>query len=159
MGVWLDNGGTVANSSTITATAASGIGVDSEYAGTVDNQSGGTISGAVAGVRIADGTGSVTNGGKIFNTAADFGVALQGGGTVANQTGGSITGVNSGVYVGGGNAATNLVTNAGTISGTATDGVGVVLRSGGTVKNENGGTISGATSASLSAAELRRPTW
>lgn len=142
-GVWLVNGGTVTNSSTIIAAAASGIGIDSESAGTIDNQSGGTISGGVAGVRIANGTGSVTNGGEILNTAAGFGVALLGGGGVANQTGGSITGINSGVYVGGGKAATNLVTNAGTITGTATEGVGVILRSGGTVTNESSGSIRG----------------
>lgn len=141
-GVYLVNGGTVTNSSTITATATSGIGVGSEFAGTIDNLSGGTISGAVAGVLIGRGTGSVTNGGEIRATTG-FGVNLMGGGGVSNKSGGTISGVDSGVYVGGGSAATNLATNAGTISGTGTNSTGLNLASGGAVTNQSGGTISG----------------
>jgi hypothetical protein len=143
VGVWLVNGGTITNSSTIAATAAFGIGVGSESGGTVDNQSGGTISGAVAGILIDSGTGSVANQGEILAKTAGFGVNLAGGGGVANQSGGTISGVDSGVYVDGGSAATNLVTNAGKISGTGTNSMGLILASGGTVKNQNNGTISG----------------
>ena len=49
----------------------------------------------------------------------------------------------SGVYVRGGSAATNLATNAGTISGTGTNSSGLNLVSGGAVTNQSGGTISG----------------
>ena len=60
-----------------------------------------------------------------------------------NQSGGSISGANFGVYVGGGSAATNRVTNSGTISGKAANGVGVVLGAGDSVNNQSGGTIMG----------------
>ena len=71
-----------------------------------------------------------------------MGVSLGSGGAVNNQSGGTIGGVNVGIQIIGGSAATNTVTNSGSIN--ATSGVGVDLGSGGMANNQNGGTISGA---------------
>ncbi len=109
------------------------------------NNSGGAITGANFGVYVGGGsaaTNRVTNTGTIGGTGANgVGVSLGSGGAVNNQSGGTIGGVNVGIQIIGGSAATNTVTNSGSIN--ATGGVGVDLRSGGMANNQNGGTIGG----------------
>ncbi len=85
----------------------------------------------------------MTNSGAISGTNHG-GVAFGGGGTVTNQSGGTISGASFGLYVGGGSATTNAVANAGRISASGTNSIGVNLGSGGTLTNQSGGTISGA---------------
>jgi hypothetical protein len=101
------------------------------------------MSGGYLGVSIGGGAGAVTNSGVITGTTHG-GVAFGGGGTVTNQNGGTITGASFGVYIAGGSAAQNEVTNAGRISASGTNSIGVNLGSGGAVTNQSGGTISGA---------------
>jgi hypothetical protein len=76
---------------------------------------------------------TVTNSGNIASASA-VGVDLTAGGTVANS--GSITGASNGVRVQGGAGS---VTNAARIGGAS----GVVLRTGGIVANDAGGSITG----------------
>ena len=112
--------GNVSNAGSISAIGAVSFGVFLEDGGTVNNQSGGAISGSGGGVYIRGGSGSVTNAGTISATgrsptgALSRGVFLEDGGTVNNQSGGAISGSGIGVDVKGGSGA---VTNAGTING------------------------------------------
>src|SRR6202035_3668058 len=73
-------------SSTTAPPLSSGARLDA--GGSVPNQAGGFIGGAVFGVYVLGNTGAVTNAGSISS-----GVRLLGGGSVTNQTGGSITGI------------------------------------------------------------------
>jgi uncharacterized protein with beta-barrel porin domain len=153
-GIRLLSHGTVTNSGSITGSG--GVGVYLGGGGSVTNQTGGTISGIVSGVRISGGAGQVTNAGTI--KANGYGVYLGGGGSVTNS--GTITGGPNGIFVAGTGTVTNqskgvisgyiglymstgTVTNAGTITGTGTHGSGVYLSSGGTVTNQAGGVIRG----------------
>ena len=111
--------------------------------GTVNNQSGGQISGGSGGngvsVGFVGGAAAVTNAGTITGGGAS--IALFDGGTVNNQSGGQISGGDYGVYAFGGTVA---VTNAGTIDGNS---LGVELENGGTVNNQSGATISSSGDA------------
>ena len=107
------------NTGTITGMGAFGSGVYLTASGTVNNQTGGSISGTKYGVRIAGASGTVTNAGQIIGQYQS-GVYLGAGGSVTNQSGGSITGSTYGVSVYG---TSGTVTNAGTITGTNKDGV------------------------------------
>ncbi len=143
-GVYLVNGGTVTNSSAITATAASGIGVGSKFSGNGqqpergDDQRGCRRRPDRQRDRVGDQwRADFDQPGRLWRRPQGRGRR------VANQRGGTISGVGAGVYVGGGSAAANVVTNAGSISGTAANGMGVCgpRRHG---ENESGGTITGA---------------
>jgi uncharacterized protein with beta-barrel porin domain len=157
VGVYISGvGGTVKNWGTISGTNTGNIsGVALGAGGTVNNYSGGTISGPGGGVYIFGGSGIVTNAGTITNTVAgEGGVQLEGGGTVTNLSTGTITSV----YINGG---TGTVINYGKINGIVggidgglTDGLrgnfaGVVLNTGGTLTNYKGGTITGYNGVNL----------
>ncbi len=92
--------------------------------GTMNNTK--TISGGYLGVYIGGGAGAVTNSGAITGTTQG-GVAFSSGGAVTNQSGGTITGAGFGVDIGGRGAAKNEVTNAGRISASGTNSIGVNL--------------------------------
>lgn len=121
-GIVLFSGATVANSGSITSTAANGF-----------------------GIVITTGAGTVTNDGSITALQSGaFGVVLTGGGSVTNNSDGVITSNRDGVVIQGGSGT---VTNAGTITdnNTGVTGVAVVLENGGTVTNEAGGVLTGNT--------------
>ena len=134
------------NSGAISGTGTDGLGVFLPAGGTVNNQSGGTISGSSPPRRGVGGT--VTNAGAILGRGWPA-VALVDGGTVDNQSGGSISGD---ILIFGGNGA---VTNAGAISGgnasVAFGGSGsntLTLQTGSTLIGDAfGSTVSGATNA------------
>ncbi len=82
---------------------------------------------AIWGIFLAAPGSAVTNAGAISGSAG-WGVYLKAGGMVNNQSTGTIIGsAGVGVAIGGvpGVVANGSVTNAGTISGTATDGAGI----------------------------------
>ena len=112
---------TVTNAGTII-----GYNNDGVYMGTngsVNNLTGGIITGGTNGVEIA-GTGSVVNAGSIIGTNGD-GVYMGGGGSVNNLSGGTNYGGLYGVYITGG---AGYVTNAGTIIRHSGDGVTFACR-------------------------------
>lgn len=108
----------------------------------VKNAAGGTISGFGAdgfGVHVAGFFGLVVNDGRIAGGAS--GVALDRSGRVSNT--GSILGSKDGVFIQGVNVG-DPVTNSGTISATATDGVGVDVDRGNITNNADGSISGGA---------------
>jgi outer membrane autotransporter protein len=105
--------------------------------GSVNDLTGGIITGGTNGVEIA-GTGSVVNVGSIIGTNGS-GVYIGAGGSVNNLSGGTNYGGLYGVYITGG---AGYVTNAGTI---ISKGNGVNLQAGGSVSNQSGGFILGNT--------------
>jgi hypothetical protein len=115
--IYLDAGGSVTNSGTITSTGLDGVHIRGGSA-TVTNKTGRTISGGINGA----------------------GVQLDSGGTVTNRSMATITGGVAGVYVTAGSAT---VKNFGGIYGTGTTGDGVALEAGGTVNNYLGAKIGG----------------
>jgi hypothetical protein len=134
------NRGTITNPGTLANGyySGAGMGVVLSFAGSVSNATGGVISGKFGGVYLE--TGTVSNTGSITGLASSAtGVVVAGGGSVTNSAGGVISGGGNGVYVK--NAAAGTVTNAGTITGAASDGV--ALAAGGTIGNAAGGVISG----------------
>jgi hypothetical protein len=135
---------TVVNAGTISGSGEAIYTDSSPAAGSITNQSGGSIVGAgFAAIAAFAGSLTVVNAGVILG--GDDGIALKGGGgalntpsgSVTNQSGGLIRGVDDGIYAKGPLA----VLNAGTI--TADIGSGIVLRGSGSVTNQSGGTISG----------------
>jgi fibronectin-binding autotransporter adhesin len=144
---------TVVNSGTITgnATSSHGTGILVHGSLSATNLAGGTISGyngVLSADDAADGYGPLTlaNAGTIIaNETSGLGVGFLGGGSVTNQNGGVIIGA-TGIEADG---AAGYVVNGGTIiatgsvSATHTAGVGVGLFAGGSVTNQNGGTIAG----------------
>jgi hypothetical protein len=126
----------ITNSGTITGNNGFGINLASvgssivNYAaGTIDCSNGGAVELTTAGT-------SITNHGKI---SGGDGVELVGADTsVLNAAGGSISVSGSGVETEG-KAASGAITNYGSVVGA----IGVELAAGGTVRNENGGTING----------------
>jgi hypothetical protein len=111
----MDAGGTVSNTGTINAGAAS-YGITLLAGGTVSNTGqGALIEGSRYGIRAAGEAATIINGGTILGTSGvdGGGIGLYAGGTVTNT--GAINGAgNFGIYITGG-AAT--VTNAGSIGG------------------------------------------
>ncbi len=152
-GVTLNNAGSIG--------AADGVGIFLGASGTVDNQSGGAVSGTDAirlnaggsvlneaggsisatryGVLARNASGSVSNAGVI--AAGYDGVSLDAGGSVTNAAGGSIFGAHIGVYTGNG---VGVVANSGVIS--ARTGDAVSLYSGGTLSNTASGQLLGGYS-------------
>jgi len=160
--------GSVGNFGIIRATGTTGAGIEIGATGNVTNGSGSAthwvIEGAT-GIAIG-GTGTVTNDGTIIGYQGN-GIAIGGaatvtndgtiagdqtdgidignGGTVANgsasETGRIIKGVSAGIYMHGGSNMLGTVSNFGTISASA--GEGVLLRDGGDVTN--GGTAFSGT--------------
>ncbi|HEV2334514.1 MAG TPA: hypothetical protein VGS13_03345 [Stellaceae bacterium] len=163
-GVWLQDGGTVANTGTITSIANYGVGL-SNIGGSVTNsgsitglvgvgmgdfkntsgrvsltnQAGGRISGK-DGVVTTPSASTVTNAGSIAGTAAVTVMGYHLGDGVALADGGALTnqtgGVISGVY--NGVHSTNrsaTIANSGTIKGIGNSAIGVYLNAGGRVTN------------------------
>jgi outer membrane autotransporter protein len=140
-GVGITSGiGSVVNAGSIVGTNNDGVGLAN--GGSVTNLSGGHITGGGSGVSIYGGTGSVVNTGSIIGQTYD-GVYMDANGSVNNLTGGTITGGAhvdaNGVTIHG----TGSVVNAGSITSTSANGVGVGLGAGGSVSNLSGGIISG----------------
>ncbi len=148
--------GSLTNSGTIAGTAARGVFSDIAGAVTIDNQAGGTITGATSGVIAEYGVLTVTNAGTIRgNGTADSLAAPPNGGVVIGQPGsrvtnsGTISGANAGITTMSaynpatgsvaGVARNTIVENSGTIFGDSNDGVRLI--GGGTVTNS--GTIEG----------------
>lgn len=156
---------TIVNDGTVFS--AGGIGISLAGAGIVSNgRMGGAavISGSVAGIEI-DGSGTVTNYGRISAAGAgSAGVNLAAGGSVTNNSGGSISGGTNGIVLGAAGSVTNAagaaiaggthgilvnsapgtVVNAGSIGAMGANGTGTYMRDGGIVTNNAPGSISGA---------------
>jgi hypothetical protein len=130
--------GTVANYSSIGATAPGGAGVDLADGGAVGNHTGGSISGPGFGVFIRSASGTVVNDGSI--TGSD-GVALEDGGSVTNAAGAYLVGSSNGVYFG--TNAQGTIVNSGSIGATEVGGSGVDMAHGGSVTNTSSGIITG----------------
>ncbi len=128
------------NNQTGGAILGASAGVVFSGGGTVTNT--GKINGGALGVHVAGGVGAVTNSGAISGSSQG-GIDFGAGGTIANQSGGTISGASFGLYMLGGSTSKNIVTNSGSIS--AMSGAGVNLGSGGVVNNQTGGTINGAS--------------
>ena len=172
LGAYLFGAGTVVNSGSIGGTGAAGDGVLMTAGGVFENQPGGRVTGTRVAVR-ASGTvatgmtnaGTLAGGGygvlvlnsavsltnaatgtiaaAATNTGAGVGAGL--GGSVGNA--GSISGRFGVLVVGGAGTATNsgIIRATGKFVGQQSDtvGAGIQLRSGGTITNQAGGTISG----------------
>ena len=159
-GVWLASGGAVSNQpgGRIISGSTSGYGVGFAAGGTVTNAA--LISGSLVGIDVSEHGGTVANetGGTITGQYAGMlmgvvGQAGSGGRYVTNQAAATISG-DSGVLSGGSSSAT--IINAGVIVGTLAGtflsggitlvvGAGVSLSAGGSVTNQPGGTIAGAS--------------
>ena len=111
-GVYIIGSGSVSNAGRLIGVGPFGVGATINGVGTVSNDAGGVIWGAV-GVRLDGATGSIGNSGTIIGTAG-YGALFQVGGTLANSAGGLIDGSGGGVSVGVG-----VVVNDGTILGRA----------------------------------------
>jgi hypothetical protein len=89
---------------------------------------------------------TVTNLGTVSETGtASIGVSLASGGTITNAASAVISAGAAGIYL---HSGTGSVSNAGSIAGTGTSGFGVRFgsaSSGGSVSNQSGGVITGAT--------------
>jgi hypothetical protein len=157
-GVLLVGGGSVTNEGTgaisaytgvyatgpasVTNNAAIQAGNDAVYlkaGGTVTNNLGGTINGALDGVVITLGVGRVINQSSI--TGGALGVQLLAQGYFANLPGGVVSGGGTGVV--GAGAAITVVNQGSLAGGTGTFGRGVLLGGGGSVTNQTSGAISG----------------
>jgi uncharacterized protein with beta-barrel porin domain len=135
-GVYVSGIATVTNAGSISSSAAAGVKITA--GGIVTNQAGGVISGT-DGVLTSTTTGTVVNAGSISGTT--IGVYVHGGGTITNQAGGVISGPSS-ILISSGTGL-NVVTNAGTLSGTVSFG------SGGLMANQTGGVITTASGAGV----------
>ncbi len=132
---------TVANFGTVKGTGIAGYGILLQAGGSVTNgrsgAAGGQISGYSRGVEISGLPGTVVNFSTITGTGSvSIGVQLFAGGYVSNGTSGassgSITARNTGVesFKGAG-----TIVNFGTVAGTGSIGVGVLMGAGGLVSN------------------------
>jgi hypothetical protein len=150
------SGEAVTNAGTISGTGIGSIGVFLS-SGTVTNQSGKLISGNYLGVFIQSGIGTVSNSGTIvanrapsFNGGISYGVYLEAGGTLTNAAGayifGSFNGIGAASFSG--SPSPTTLTNSGRINSVgytgSTKAVGADLRSGGSVFNNAGASISGS---------------
>ena len=159
----ITNSGTISASNDSTSNAAIRSESDAVLRGTIVNEAGGMITAATNAIRIngahADHDVTITNAGTI-DGQAEAGILIGGTGvTVVNEAGGMITGDDEGIRVDGDSITVRLfgdidvsedtvpentvITNAGTISGTA-DGVLVNDDALGlTLTNESTGMITG----------------
>jgi hypothetical protein len=134
---------TVTNAGAINATGFD-FGIVLVNGGTVNNLSGGTISGGAAAVDIQGGSGVITNAGVATGDVQ----ILASSGNITNLAGGMISASKySAVYIGhSGYSGSGAVTNAGTILAAGRAGVEINFSGGSnggvTVNNESGGTIS-----------------
>jgi hypothetical protein len=138
---YLDNAGTITASGATPTTGAAAA--DLEAGGSVNNRTGGQISGYDFGVFITNGTATVTNSGVISSTkfaAVDL-TATTTNVTVTNDAGGSISGGTSGIQL----ATSGTVTNSGNVGASASGGAGIYLSSGGTVINNAPGSVTGGS--------------
>ncbi len=140
--------GTINNSGTIVGGSASGL--DIRSGGVVNNSN--SISGGTAGVFLAGAQIGLHNNG--FINGATYGVEFRAPGTFASHVGtlvnsAFITGGQTGVYLYGGPSHLGVLRNAGSIIGSAANGVYDVA--GGAVYNLNYSFISGATNGILAA--------
>jgi Hint domain len=127
--VWLHNGGSVINTGNIAAQGTSAEGIGMSAGGYISNGPTGVIIGYASAINISDGAGVVVNSGTIktvgINVSGAFAVSSYGG-SVLNTSSGLIAGANGvGMF-----SMSGVVTNAGTIVGTANAGEGVGLGSG-----------------------------
>ncbi len=155
-GAFIDGAGSVTNAGLVQSKGTLGIAL-SLAGGAVGNEAGATIAGG-HGVEIGGAGGTLTNAGLISGYAS---AAYVKGGTVTND--GVITSATTGaIQLNGTGLVTNAATatiaggfgviatlgaavvdNAGMLSGTTFDGIGVFLGGGGAVSNASGGTIRG----------------
>lgn len=138
-----------AGSSVTNAGAISGGGIYLTGGGSVDNQTGATLTSPLSAIVIGTtsaGAGTVTNSGAITQTgtASDL-VLLRFGGTVTNNAGATISANNRSNAVSVGQGTARSVLNSGTISNTGTGFATGVLMQGGpsTLTNTATGHISG----------------
>ena len=142
--------GGVVNYGTIAGTAASGVDMNVLAGGVLHNYgTGGLITGGIDGVVIAGVYGNIINRNIItaVTGAVGTGIYLKAGGQVRNGMTGSprgrVAGSGEGVQINGGGVGITggNVFNYGTIVGVA--GIGVELDTGGYVKNDQAGSITG----------------
>ena len=104
--------------------------------GSVNNQTGGRISGGSDGLDLLNGPMGVDNAGTI--SGGDIGLQVGHSGIVNNLAGGTIAGGGDGIFGFGG---PQTIINAGTIIGT--NNAGILYAAGGSVDNQSGGFITG----------------
>ena len=142
-GIYVSVGsGKVTNSGSIRGEGINGSGVYLKGGGSITNNAGGSIYGRQFGVFTESVPSTIVNAGKI--SASDYdGLVLGHGGSVTNAAGASIVGSSGGIYAK--YRASATITNAGSISGTATGSAGVFLDDGGAITNAASASISGAS--------------
>ena len=131
VGVYL-GGGTVTNAGTIQGgSGTNAFGVEIANGGTVINRGAIETSAGTFGAAV-----DLLNGGTVSNydaiNGSSYGIRLDEGGVVTNAAGADISGQSFGILAIG---ASSQVTNAGTITGSGADAVGIQLLEGGTVSN------------------------
>ena len=139
-GAFIEAGGTVTNSGTITGSTYDGVVLG--HGGTVINNAGALVTAGSVGIYVKyRSPGTITNAGTVRGTGANgTGIDLADGGSLSNAVGATIAGSVFGVFTNGGTAT---VGNSGSISGAKYDGV--ALEAGGTVTNQANATITGAS--------------
>ncbi len=136
----LAGNGAVGNYGTVRSTGTTGAAINIGGSGIITNGAGTPTTWLIEGVGgiFVGNNGTVVNDGTVLGTGID-GVYIQNGGSVANgsaaETGRSILGVAVGVDINGGNGATGIVTNYGSIGASGTASTGVADRAGGSVSN------------------------
>ena len=165
----ITNSGTISAARNNSSNAAIRSESDAVLRGTITNEAGGMITGASNAIRIngahADHSVTITNAGTI-NGQAEAGILIGGTGvTVDNQAGGMIIGDDEGIRIDGDSITVRLlggsdvsdatvpentvITNSGTISGTA-DGILTASDTlGAMITNNAGGVISGEEGVDL----------
>ncbi len=154
LGLGGTTGGVLEDSNTGPVTVGNGVTVNGGLNSLLGGLVGTPLSPKLLGAGIASETAgaSLTNAGNIIGSgvlapalglgnSAASGVLMQLGGTVLNQSGATISGPLDGVITHG----VSSVTNLGTITASAADGIGINLRDGGVVVNA--GIVSGSAGA------------
>jgi hypothetical protein len=139
-GVSLSHGGTLSNSGAISSTAINSAAADLELGGNLNNNAGGSISGAGYGAFVTGAPGTIMNAGTITG-AAFYGIALNDGGSIHNAAAGSVIGQSAGVSLAN---QSGTVLNDGSISATGSGGAAIMISAGGAVTNDHGATLSAA---------------